>query len=300
MQDFLSVLDTNSIEYMQNEPMSAHTTFRIGGTADIFITVRDVDELRLVVKACRDHKIPWMILGKGSNLLVSDQGIEGAVIALDGDFKEITADGDTITVGAAASLTRLCTAALEHSLSGLEFAYGIPGSVGGAVYMNAGAYGGETKDVVTEVTCLTPEGEIGAYTADELQFGYRTSVFKHNDNIILFAKYKLSQGDPAAIRERMDDVMNRRRSKQPLEFPSAGSVFKRPVGAFAGTLIEQCGLKGTSVGGAQVSEKHAGFIINTGGATCDDVMNLVALVQDTVRRETGYDLECEIIRTGRS
>jgi UDP-N-acetylmuramate dehydrogenase len=300
MQALLSVLDTNSIEYIQNEPMAAHTTFRIGGAADLLITVYDIAQLRLVIGACRDAGVPIMILGKGSNLLVSDSGIAGAVIALDGDFREISVDGDMITVGAAASLTRLCTVALEHSLTGLEFAYGIPGSVGGAVYMNAGAYGGETKDVIAAVTYLTPEGEEGVYTPDQLGFGYRTSIFKQNSNIILFAKYKLSQGDPAAIRARMDDVMNRRRSKQPLEFPSAGSVFKRPVGAFAGTLIEQCGLKGTSVGGAQVSEKHAGFIINAGGATCDDVMRLVALVQDTVRRETGYDLECEIIRTGRS
>jgi UDP-N-acetylmuramate dehydrogenase len=300
MQNLLSILDANSIESIQNEPMASHTTFHIGGAADVLITVRNIDELRLVIGACRDEKIPFMILGKGSNLLVSDSGIAGAVIALDGDFRSISVDGSTITVGAAASLTRLCTVALDHGLTGLEFAYGIPGSVGGAVYMNAGAYGGETKDVVTGVTYLTPEGELGTYPADQLAFGYRTSIFKQNKNIILSAVYTLAPGDPAAIRERMDDVMNRRRSKQPLEFPSAGSVFKRPVGAFAGTLIEQCGLKGTSVGGAQVSEKHAGFIINTGGATCGDVMNLVALVQKTVKRETGFDLECEIIRTGRS
>ena len=300
MQNLLSILDANSIESIQNEPMASHTTFHIGGAADVLITVRNIDELRLVIGACRDEKIPFMILGKGSNLLVSDSGIAGAVIALDGDFRSISVDGSTITVGAAASLTRLCTVALDHGLTGLEFAYGIPGSVGGAVYMNAGAYGGETKDVVTGVTYLTPEGELGTYPADQLAFGYRTSIFKQNKNIILSAVYTLAPGDPAAIRGQMDDVMNRRRSKQPLEFPSAGSVFKRPVGAFAGTLIEQCGLKGASVGGAQVSEKHAGFIINAGGATCDDVMNLVALVQDTVKRKTGYDLECEIIRTGRS
>ena len=263
------------------------------------ITVRTIDELQTAVNACKASDIPVMILGNGSNLLVSDNGIEGAVITLDGDFKEITVDGDTITSGAGAKLSRLCSVALENSLTGLEFAYGIPGSVGGAMYMNAGAYGGEMKDVALSVTALTPDGEIREVPAEELQLGYRTSAFKTNGDIILFSKYKLEQGDQAAIKAKMDDVMDRRKTKQPLEFPSAGSVFKRPEGAFAGTLIEQCGLKGKTVGGAQVSEKHAGFIINIGGATCDDVMGLVKLVQDTVKAETGYFLEREIIRTGR-
>ena len=299
MDRFFTLLNNNNIEYKPHEPMRVHTTFKIGGAADALVFVRSVDELRLVLGACRDTGTPWMILGKGSNLLISDDGIDGAVIALDGDFKSISVEGDTITCGAAVSLSKLCTVAAEHSLSGLEFAYGIPGSVGGAVYMNAGAYGGETKDVVTEVTYLTPDGEIGTYSADELGFGYRRSVFKDNSNIILHAKYKLTPDDREQIQARMDDCMDRRRTKQPLEYPSAGSVFKRPEGAYAGTLIEQCGLKGRAVGGAQVSEKHAGFIINTGGATCRDVMDLVAEVQDVVKRDTGYFLECEIIRTGR-
>lgn len=299
MQQLITVLENNNIEYKLNEPMKAHTTFKIGGAADLYIIVRSVDELRLVIAACADAGVPRMILGKGSNLLVSDSGIDGAVIALDGDFKSITAEGDVVCCGAALGLAKLCTTAAEHSLSGLEFAYGIPGSVGGAVYMNAGAYGGEMKDVVCEVTYMTPDGDVGTLTNGELDFDYRSSIFKKNNNIILFAKYKLTPDDKAEILARMDDVMNRRRTKQPLEYPSAGSVFKRPEGAFAGTLIEQCGLKGKSIGGAQVSEKHAGFIINAGGATCDDVTRLVALVQDTVARETGYRLECEIIRTGR-
>ena len=299
MKDYLLFLQDHNIEYKPHEPMRVHTTFKIGGAADALVSVKSVDELRLVLGACRDAGIPWMILGKGSNLLISDDGIEGAVIALDGDFKSLSVEGEVITCGAAVSLSKLCTVAAEDSLSGLEFAYGIPGSVGGAVYMNAGAYGGETKDVVAEVTYLTPDGEIGTYSADELCFGYRRSVFKDNSNIILYAKYKLTPDDRELIQERMDDCMNRRRSKQPLEYPSAGSVFKRPEGAYAGTLIEQCGLKGRAVGGAQVSEKHAGFIINTGGATCRDVMDLVAEVQETVRDRTGYFLECEIIRTGR-
>ena len=292
-------LNNRNITYVCNEPMAAHTTFKIGGAADILITVRSIDELQTAVNACKASDIPVMILGNGSNLLVSDNGIEGAVIMLDGDFKEITVDGTIITSGAGAKLSRLCSVALENSLTGLEFAYGIPGTVGGAMYMNAGAYGGEMKDVALSVTALTADGELREVPAEELQLGYRTSVFKTNGDIILFSKYKLEQGDQAAIKEKMDDVMDRRKSKQPLEFPSAGSVFKRPKDAFAGTLIEQCGLKGKTVGGAQVSEKHAGFIINIGGATCDDVMGLVKLVQDTVKAETGYSLEREIIRIGR-
>ena len=292
-------LNNSNISYVLNEPMSAHTTFKIGGAADIMITVQSVEELKTAVSACKDENVPYMILGNGSNLLVSDDGIEGAVIVLDGDFKEITVDGDTITAGAGAKLSKLCTVALDEELSGLEFAYGIPGSVGGAVYMNAGAYGGEMKDVLLSATALTADGEVHEVPAAELQLGYRTSVFKTNGEIILFSKYQLHKGDKSAIKEHMDDVMNRRKTKQPLEYPSAGSVFKRPEGAFAGTLIERCGLKGRTVGGAQVSEKHAGFIINIGGATCDDVMNLVKLVQETVKAETGYFLEREIIRTGR-
>lgn len=299
MNDLCKILQHHNIEFSLNEPMKGRTTFKIGGSADVCITVRSVGELQKAVAACRDSDTAWMILGKGSNLLVSDDGIEGAVIVLDGDFKTLKVEDDTITAGAGVSLSKVCTVAAEQNLSGLEFAYGIPGSVGGAVYMNAGAYGGEMKDVVAEAIYMTPAGEVGTLTNDQLAFGYRTSVFKHNHDIILFSKYKLIPGDHDTIIARMDDVMNRRRTKQPLEYPSAGSVFKRPVGAFAGGLIEQCGLKGKRVGGAQVSEKHAGFIINAGGATCDDVMRLVKLVQDTVKRETGYELECEIIRTGR-
>ena len=299
MQELISFLRKNHFEYKLNEPMKAHTTFKIGGAADILITVNSIEELRDVTAACRSAAIPWMILGKGSNLLVSDDGIEGAVIALDGDFKLLTVTEDLLICGAALSLSKVCTVACDHGLSGLEFAYGIPGTVGGAVYMNAGAYGGETKDVVAEVTYMTPDGFVDTLTNEQLGFGYRRSVFKDNHNIILFAKYKLTPDSKDAILARMEDYMDRRRTKQPLEYPSAGSVFKRPEGAFAGTLIEQCGLKGRRVGGAEVSEKHAGFIINAGGATCHDVTDLVKLVQDTVLKETGYQLECEIIRTGR-
>ena len=280
-------LNENKISYVLNEPMSAHTTFKIGGAADIMITVQNADELKTAVSACKASDTPYMILGNGSNLLVSDDGIEGAVIVLDGSFKEIAVDGPLITAGAGAKLSKLCTVALDEGLGGLEFAYGIPGSVGGAVFMNAGAYGGEMKDVIVSVTALSADGEVHEVPAEDCAFGYRTSVFKTSGEIILFSKYQLHTDDKNAIKERMDDVMGRRKSKQPLEYPSAGSV------------IEQCGLKGTTVGGAQVSEKNAGFIINIGGATCDDVMNLVKLVQDTVKAETGFWLEREIIRTGR-
>jgi len=297
--NFTDTLSNSNIAYTLNEPMSAHTTFKIGGAADIMITVQSIDELKTALSACKDSDVPFMILGNGSNLLVSDDGIEGAVILLDGDFKANTVDGETVTAGAGAKLSKLCTVALDEELSGLEFAYGIPGSVGGAMYMNAGAYGGEMKDVALSVTALTADGEVKEYSLEELNLGYRTSIFKSNGEIILFSKYQLHKGERSAIKSQMDDVMNRRKTKQPLEYPSAGSVFKRPEGAFAGTLIEQCGLKGRTVGGAQVSEKHAGFIINVGGATCDDVMNLVKLVQDVVKTETGYFLEREIIRTGR-
>ena len=299
MKNLIDTLNKSDITYVCDEPMSAHTTFKIGGAADIMITVKSLEELQTAIGACKASAVPYMILGNGSNLLVSDDGIEGAVIVLDGDFKEITVDGDAVTAGAGAKLSRLCTVALENGLSGLEFAYGIPGTVGGAMYMNAGAYGGEMKDVAVSVTALSRDGTVHEVPASEMQLGYRTSIFKTNGDIILFSEYKLQAGDRELIREQMDDVMGRRKSKQPLEYPSAGSVFKRPEGAFAGTLIEQCGLKGKTVGGAQVSEKHAGFIINIGGATCGDVMELVRIVQDTVKEQTGYVLEREIIRTGR-
>lgn len=299
MNQLTAFLEEQHIAYRLHEPMRAHTTFKIGGEADVCLTVCSVDELIGVLARCRALGIPAMVIGRGSNLLVSDEGIEGAVIELGGAFRKLWVDGDTVTCGAGVSLSKLCTVACEHGLCGLEFAYGIPGSVGGAVYMNAGAYGGEIRDVCADVTALSESGAICVVDRADCAFGYRTSVFKTSGDIILFSKFKLHSDDSAAIRSRMDNYMDRRRSKQPLEYPSAGSVFKRPVGAFAGTLIESCGLKGTSVGGAQVSIKHAGFIINTGGATCDDVMRLVALIQERVKRETGYDLQREIIRIGR-
>lgn len=283
-------------EALKNEPLSRHTTFKIGGCADTYVRVTSQSTLCEILRECRECGVDYMIIGNGSNILASDDGYRGAVIRLDGDFKKIAlVDEDTVYCGAGATLAALCKFALSCGLSGLEFAWGIPGSVGGAVFMNAGAYGGEMKDVVYSVTHLTPGGISGRTEKDDLQFGYRTSVYRHNGAIITGATIKLKKDNPEDIRARMDDFLGRRSAKQPLDYPSAGSVFKRPEGAFAGALIEQCGLKGHSHGGAQVSEKHAGFIINKSGATANDVKSLIREVQTKVFDETGYRLECELI-----
>lgn len=280
----------------KNEPMSRHTTFKIGGNASTYIKVGTLSKLSAIIKECKNSNIDYMIIGNGSNLLVSDDGINKVVIRLDGELKSIVLlDETTIYCGAGASLAALCKFALKNSLSGLEFAWGIPGTVGGAVFMNAGAYDGEMKDVIYSVSHITQEGEIGRTEKDNLQFGYRSSIYRSNDCIITGVTLKLKTAQKNEIQEKMDDFLSRRASKQPLEFPSAGSVFKRPEGAFAGALIEQCGLKGKTVGGAQVSEKHAGFIINKSNATAQDVKNLVKEIQDTVKSETDFNLECELI-----
>ncbi|HCA04275.1 MAG TPA: UDP-N-acetylenolpyruvoylglucosamine reductase [Ruminococcaceae bacterium] len=283
-------------EAYKDEPMSRHTSFKIGGNADTYIKVKDVSQLKTLIKECREADVDYFIIGNGSNILVSDEGIRGVVIRLGGDFKKISLlDEETIYCGSGASLASLCKFALNNGLSGLEFAWGIPGSVGGAVFMNAGAYGGEMKQAVHSVSHLTPDGEIGRCDRQDLDFGYRTSVYRKSGNIITGTVLKLKKGNPDEIRDKMEDFMGRRADKQPLDYPSAGSVFKRPQGAFAGALIEQCGLKGKSRGGAQVSEKHAGFIINTGNATASDVRGLIREVQTAVAEETGYHLECELI-----
>lgn len=283
-------------EASKDEPMNKHTSFKIGGTADTYIKVDTLSKLSAILKECKESDIKYTLLGNGSNVLVSDDGIRGVVIRLAGDFRQITlVDETTIFCGAGATLAYLCKFALNCGLTGLEFAWGIPGSVGGAVFMNAGAYDGEMKNVVHSVSHTSPDGKIGRLEKDELEFGYRTSAYRKNDMIITGVTLKLEKGNVDDIRNKMDDFMNRRTSKQPLEFPSAGSVFKRPEGNFAGALIQQCGLKGKSVGGAQVSEKHAGFIINKSNATANDVKNLVKEIQTTVAEQTGYNLECELI-----
>ena len=280
----------------ENEPMKKHTTFKIGGSADAYIKVGTLSKLGTLLKECKKSGADYMILGNGSNVLVDDEGIRGVVFRLDGEFRKIAlVDEDTVFCGAGATLAALCKFAHGCGLSGLEFAWGIPGTVGGAVFMNAGAYGGEMKDVVYSVSHMTSDGSIGRTEKNKLRFGYRTSVYRETKNVITGVTLKLKKDNPDLIRERMDDYMGRRSEKQPLEFPSAGSVFKRPEGNYAGALIEKCGLKGKSRGGAQVSEKHAGFIINKGNAKAADVKNLIREVQTTVYDKTGYDLECELI-----
>ncbi len=284
-----------NIEFKENVPMSEHTSFKIGGNADVLVSVINTDELKTVITLSRHLGVPYMIIGNGSNLLVSDTGIRGVVIRLEGDFKEIKVDGNRITAGAGASLTKLCLDAQRNSLTGLEFGYGIPGSVGGAAYMNAGAYDGEMKDVVRYCTHLDPDLNIGTYTSEELELSYRHSRYMNGEYIILSVTCELRSGNSDDIKAKMDELMQKRVDKQPLDKPSAGSVFKRPEGAFAAALIEECGLKGRSVGGAQVSTKHSGFIVNTGGATCKDVLDLVDIIKNEVKEKTGFELQREII-----
>ncbi len=283
-------------EARKDEPMSKHTTFKIGGNADVYIKVNNLSKLSAILKECRESEVDYMILGNGSNLLVGDDGLKKAVLRLDGEFRQITLlDETTIFCGAGTTLAYLCKFALKCGLTGLEFAWGIPGTVGGAVFMNAGAYDGEMKQVVHSVAHMSADGRIGRLEKDELDFGYRTSAYRNNGMIITGVTLKLRKGNTDEIRMKMDDYLERRTSKQPLEYPSAGSVFKRPEGNYAGALIEQCGLKGKMLGGAQISDKHAGFIINKSNATANDVKSLISEVQNTVAEKTGYKLECELI-----
>lgn len=292
--NLIEQLQKAGIPLAEQEPMTRRTTFGIGGPA-LLLRPRSRAELQAAMTLCREAGEEPFILGRGSNLLVSDSGISRPVIQLDGDFTAITREGNTLRCGAGASLIAVCRAAAENSLSGIEWGYGIPGSLGGGVYMNAGAYGGEMKDILTEVTFLDEAGEYRTLPAAELSLSYRHSIFEERPGtVIVGAVLTLTPGDPAAIRAAMEDYMSRRREKQPLEYGSAGSTFKRPVGNYASALVDQCGLKGLSVGGAEVSRKHAGFIINRGGATAADVRELIAEVQRIVREKTGYTLECEI------
>ncbi|MBQ6847795.1 MAG: UDP-N-acetylmuramate dehydrogenase [Clostridia bacterium] len=286
------------LSYKLNEPMKNHTGFKTGGEADIFVTVSDTDALSCLLETAKALNIPTFILGKGSNLLVSDKGIEGAVLSLAG-LDKISIEGDKITAGAGASLTALCVFAANEGLTGLEFAYGIPGTVGGGLFMNAGAYGGEIADVVTSAKFLTPEGEIGEIEKVQMNLGYRTSCFKTVGNVITEVTFALKRGNKVEIWDKMNDLMERRKTKQPLEYPSAGSTFKRPEGHFAGALIEENGLKGVSVGGAEVSVKHAGFVINKNNATTDDILTLMKKIKDTVKKNNGITLEPEVIFVGR-
>ena len=293
-QNLTARLREAGIAYREGEPLASHTTFKIGGPAAVFVRPDGEAQLCQAVRLCRQLAVPCYLLGNGSNVLFGDKGYAGAVISTAGMKGEVSRQGDALTAPAGMPLGVLCMAALHAGLTGLEFAYGIPGTVGGAVYMNAGAYGGEMKDVLVSVRYLTAEGTVEEIPASQLELGYRHSVFETNGGCILAATVRLAPGDPDAIAAKMNELMGRRRDKQPLDKPSAGSTFKRPAGAFAGALIEQCGLRGHRCGGAAVSEKHCGFVVNLGGATCADVLALCDEVARTVKEQTGFTLEKEI------
>lgn len=288
-------LEKLGITFLVDEPMCNHTSFKIGGNATVMVIPKSTDEISSIVKICNRLEIRYMAIGNGSNLLVADEGIDACVILIGKDFADIELCGeDTIFARAGAPLIRVCRFALENELSGLEFAYGIPGSCGGGAFMNAGAYGGEMKDVLYKCEHIDKNGNIGYLEGDDIDLSYRHSAYYENGCIITGLYMKLQKGNRDDISAKMDDLMQRRKDKQPLEYPSAGSTFKRPEGYFAGALIQECGLKGSSVGGAQVSEKHAGFVINKGGATCEDVLSLCKMVSNKVYDEKGVKLDMEI------
>lgn len=280
---------------LMNEPMKSHTSFCIGGPCDIMIKINCEALLCELIKLCSENSVKYYIVGRGSNILVSDEGLRGAVLLIGKDFGSVRVKGDIIECEAGASLAAVCNVALENSLTGLEFAYGIPGSVGGAVFMNAGAYGGEMKDVLVSCRYIDENGKIKELPLEKMELSYRHSFFSERELCITSVKMRLQKGERDKIKDRMDTLMERRRDKQPLEYPSAGSTFKRPEGDFAARLIEVCGLKGTSCGGAEVSTKHSGFVINKGNATFKDVMGVVDTVKQKVKEQTGVTLECEVL-----
>jgi UDP-N-acetylmuramate dehydrogenase len=285
-----------NISFLNDEPLKNHTSFKTGGNAKLFVLPKNCDEIKEILNLCREENVSYFILGNGSNILVPDEGINDRVVIYLGEnlsYIELL-DEETILVGAGTKLIQLCRFALKNSLSGLEFAYGIPGSVGGAAYMNAGAYGGEMKDVLIRANHINSDCTEGFFEYDDLDLSYRHSVYAGKDMIITSVVLKLRKGNADEIEAAMKDFMGRRRDKQPLEYPSAGSVFKRPEGYFAGALVEQSGLKGKRIGGAMVSEKHAGFIINYDNATTNDVLELIDFCRDTVKEKFGVTLEAEI------
>ena len=281
-----------------DEPMKQHTTFRVGGNADYFVMPQSAEEVKNIVALCKEADMPYYILGNGSNLLVGDKGYRGVIIQIYKEMNHIRIDGDKVIAQAGALLSRVGTATLEAELTGFEFAAGIPGTVGGAVFMNAGAYGGEMKDIIANATVLTQDGDIVTINKEDLELGYRTSVIAKKGYVVLEAEYQLQKGDKEAISARMDELKVQRVTKQPLEYPSAGSTFKRSEGYFAGKLIQDAGLRGFQVGGAQVSEKHCGFVINKDQATAADIQELMRQVSDKVMQEFGVKLEPEVKTLG--
>lgn len=291
-------LNQEKIPFLEREEMSRHTSFKIGGPADIMVMPADIESLQHVLLLCRQNQIPYLILGRGSNVLVRDKGIEGVVIKVS-SLQTIRVEGTKIIAGCGANLSAIANAAKTAGLSGLEFASGIPGSLGGAVYMNGGAYGGEMSQVVVACRYMLPDGSVQSIDAKEMQLSYRHSCFMENGGIVLEATMQLTPDRVEIIAAKMDDFNHRRREKQPLTMPSGGSFFKRPVGHFAGGLIEECGLKGFRVGDAAVSKKHAGFLVNEGHATCEEVLQLMEAVQKKVYEEKGVRLEPEVRIIGR-
>lgn len=295
LSELIKLSEAHKCTALIDEPMSRHTTFKIGGKCEVMVFINSDMALSDIMLFCTSQSIKTCILGNGSNVLCSDNGFDGAVIVLGRDYQNIKLIGDDeIEVQAGCTLTQLCNFALDNALTGLEFAYGIPGTVGGAVYMNAGAYDGDISQVIVSAEAMDRSGTMHSFTPEDMELTYRHSVFQSMNMIITKARFRLKRGDKHNIREKMDQLMSRRKEKQPLEYPSAGSTFKRPQGAFAGKLIDDCGLRGYSVGGAQVSEKHCGFVINKNNASFEDVMTLIRSVQSIVKDKTGYTLECEI------
>lgn len=287
--------DENGWSVQENAPLSAYTTFKVGGPADLLITLPDTAAAVKLLAVCRETDTPTFLLGNGSNLLVGDKGMRGVTWRFDPAAATCRFENETTVVcDAGMSLLKLCNTVKEHGLSGLEFAFGIPGTVGGAMYMNAGAYDGQMADVVKAATVIRSNGCVDTVSADEMALSYRHSAFMDNGDIVTAVTLCLKKGDKAAIRARMQELMDRRRDKQPLEYPSAGSFFKRPPGYFAGALIEQSGLKGFSVGGAAVSEKHAGFVINKGNATAADIVALSEVVVEKIKAKTGVTMQPEV------
>ena len=276
-----------------NEPMSKHTSFKIGGPAEIFVKINNVEELKLIIKISKQAEVPIKVVGNGSNLLVSDDGLRGIVLKIEFDKIEIEESGK-LKVGSGVKLAFLAQKCLKEKLEGFEFASGIPGTIGGAIRMNAGAHGSEMKDIVKKITCMTRDGKIQVISNEEAKFEYRNSIFSQNDYIILEAEIQLRKGNPEEIRSKMDEYATYRKEKQPIEYPSAGSTFKRGNDFITAKLIDECGLKGYQIGGAQVSEKHAGFIINKGNATAEDVKQLMKYVEEQVYNKFGKKIEAEI------
>lgn len=293
MNDFFLNL-SQVCETIADTPLKDYTSFKVGGNCDVLCLPTTTEQITSIISHCKNHNIPYLIIGNGSNLLVSDGGYRGVCIVLSKNYAHVHCENNIITSTSGVNLAKLCVEAQKNGLSGLEFAYGIPGNVGGAVYMNAGAYGGEIKDVLLSVTYLDDNEKIITKTAEDLDLGYRHSFFTDRNLCILSASFSLTSGDKENIKNLMEQTMQKRIDKQPLEYPSAGSTFKRPEGYFAGALIEECGLKGYKLGGAMVSDKHSGFVINHDNATCQDILDLIEHIKQTVFERKGVKLDCEV------